>query len=484
MINTFKWKKNKLLGVKKFLVLAIDEKGILATDMYHDGEGLHVKNSAYMDFPEGVSLDNPGKLGNLLGQFIKDKKFSARKAIIGLPAKWLMIRGKDMPPSSGISVAGILKIHAEHEFSINPDDLAIDYTGNISSDNPSRLFLGAVLKKNYGNVLEAVRSAGLKVLSVTVSSMTLRSVLCRHMAQPFPDYFIFLRPGYAEILVGDREQIIDVKQIQMGKTGGPDSLLSELKRIISFSRNTEKSGEKESLMILDLSDSDGNEARVIQDSLSSQVDITACEAKTLMRKMELASSLGSKESLVSAAIIQNFLLRDAFFLDFYNSRMNEKVVWIKKNQVMWASAIVLCFIIIVFNTIYTWKSDKKDVAELKQRLSEMSEDVKSAQDIVQKMDYARKWYSDRPEVLRCLYELTMIFPIEGSIWATNLALNEEMKGIVSGRATDEKSVIEVLDGLKNSNLFNNVQMIYLRENGQSSQEVSFSMSFSFKNKGL
>ncbi len=480
MINTFRWKHNKLLGVKKILGLAIDEKGIFAADMYHEEDGFRVKNTAHMEFPEGISLNNPGRLGELLGQLLKEKRFSSKKTVIGIPAKWIMIRGKEMPPSSEASVAGILKIHAEHEFSINSGELVIDYTGNISSDNSSRLFLGAVLRKNYENVLETARSAGLNVTSVTVSSMALRDILCRHYRKSFPDYFICLRPDYAEVLVSDNEQVTDIKQVQTDRKNGSVLLISEIRRIISFSPNPEKAN----LMILNLSDSDEQDLLNIQKSLSSRLDTTFCDTQTLVKKMELSPASGDKEFLAPVAVIDNFFRRDSYYLDFYNSRMIQKVVKIKKNQIMWASAIILCLMIFIFNMIYTWESDKKDVTELKRKLSEMSEDIMSAQDTVQKAEYARKWYLDRPAVLRCLYELTMAFPVEGRIWATNLALNEGMKGIISGRAVDEKSVIEVLDSLKTSNLFDDVQMIYLRENGQNSQEISFSMSFSFKSRGL
>jgi hypothetical protein len=78
--------------------------------------------------------------------------------------------------------------------------------------------------------------------------------------------------------------------------------------------------------------------------------------------------------------------------------------------------------------------------------------------------------------------LTEAFPEEGSIWVTNLALTEKMKGVISGRASDEKSVIDVLDKLKEAGLFSGVQMIYLQDNGKTFQDVSFSMNFSFTGK--
>ncbi|MBN2372218.1 hypothetical protein JXL19_00315 [bacterium] len=483
MIDSLRW-KNKFQRGKKILGLAIEEKCIFASEMHHDGEGYRVKNVAQMDFSETLSFDKPDKLGESLAQFIRENKLSAKRAVIGLPARWLMIRQKTMPPSTGESVAGILRIHAEHEFSINPDELVIDYTGNVASDRSSQLSLGAVLRRKLNSVLGTMRAAGLKAISVTASSITLRILICKKTGMPFPDYFLCIRSEYSEFLVGKNEQVVDIKHIPGSISTGADHLISELRRIVSLCGAGENAGEKRTLMILDLSDSDEQRLPEIIKSLSTLVDVTTCDIKAVLKKMDISQVSSRKKFLPSTALVQAFDIRDSFYPDFANSRMNEKVVRIKKNQVIWASAIALCLIIFVLNMIFTWKSDKKDIAEMKLKLAEMSTDVKSAQDIVQKAGYARKWYSDRPEILRCLYELTMAFPVEGSIWATNFALNEDMKGIVSGRAVNEKSVVEVLDSIKASNLFSDVQMIYLRESGQSSQEVSFSMSFSFGNKGL
>jgi hypothetical protein len=121
-----------------------------------------------------------------------------------------------------------------------------------------------------------------------------------------------------------------------------------------------------------------------------------------------------------------------------------------------------------------------EVAELKATLAGMQADIDVARGVVDRVSDAGGWYDRRPRVLGCLRELTRVFPEEGRVWTSSLALSEEMGGIISGKANDEDSIIEVMDKMKKSDVFSDVQMIYMRDGGKDSQTVSFSMSFVFE----
>lgn len=484
MIGIFKWKDMKIIGNKNILGLAVEEKYILAADMQYDGEILHLKSTALLVLPDGVSFDKPAKVAELLLQFLRENKLTAKKVVIGLPAKWFMMRGKIVPPSTADSIAGMLKIHAEREFSMGSDELAIDYTGEIYKEKSSQLFLGAVRRKNLESVLEVVRTAGLSILSVTVSSMALRAMVCNHLNQTSPDYFLYIRPDFVEILMGENDQVFDVKHIHRNRVSGKNNFISELKRVISLYPGNSSKTEKKTMMIWDASNQDDQELLDIKNSLLPLVDIIDSDASHILKKMDIPSGADEYKNMIPASLGKAFHFKSPYYFDFYNSRMNAKIYKIKRSQIIWASVIILTLIVLVLNMLFTWQRDKRDVMDMRSRLEEMSEDTKAARDIIEKVSLARNWYSGRSDTLRCLREITLAFPVEGRVWATNLALNEEMKGIVSGKAVDEKSVIEVLDNLKDSILFFDVQMIYIRENGQVSQGVSFSMSFSFKSKGI
>lgn len=483
MINGLRNKILNIMGSRNILGLAFEEKCLLVADMHYDGENLQVKNTACLMFPEDVSIEKPGEMGELLKQFLKEKDITAKKAVIGIPAKWFMVREKILPPSKSENVPGMVRIHAEREFPIGSEELVIDYTGEVSEEKPGRLSIGAVRRQNYDNVLSAARSAGLNTVSVTPTSLALRMASPDDADNRYPDYFLYFRPGYGEIITGEDVLVTGVKYISGDDAHKADQLVSEIKRVISLKPNREGDSEKGTLMILNASDLDPYNLSELRAMLSSRFDILDGDMSVFKKKTGI-SSRKKEESLAPAALGMMYTAGGPYCLDFYNSRLDIKTSPIKKRHVTWAGVMLIVLVIFILNMLLTLKSDKNDVLAFKTRLEEMSGDIQSAQDVIRRMTLVSPWYSDRPEILLCLRELTLAFPVEGRVWATNLALNEDMKGIVSGKAVDEKSVIEILDKLKGNNMFSNTQIIHIRENGRSSQEVSFSMSFSFKGGGI
>jgi hypothetical protein len=159
--------------------------------------------------------------------------------------------------------------------------------------------------------------------------------------------------------------------------------------------------------------------------------------------------------------------------------MDAKVGRIEKRHVRMAAIVAGAVLLVLIAMVVSWKINISEVARLRGTLAGMQADIDAARDVVDKVSDARGWYSQRPRVLDCLRALTRVFPEEGRVWTSNLALSEEMTGIISGKANDEDSIIEVMDKMKKSDAFSDVQMIYMRDGGKDNREVSFSMSFVF-----
>jgi hypothetical protein len=77
----------------------------------------------------------------------------------------------------------------------------------------------------------------------------------------------------------------------------------------------------------------------------------------------------------------------------------------------------------------------------------------------------------------------MAFNYDEPVWATNFTLRDNHKGQLQGKAADQRTVLSVLDRLKNNPHFSAVQLQDLREAGQRSREVAFSISFTFVGAG-
>ncbi len=468
---------------RKILGLAVEEDSILAADIECREEGYKVTNTAEFVFPEDLSFNKPETLGQALGRFLRENGLSAKKAIIGLPAKWLLIREKTLPPSSADALAGIIKIQAEHEFSLDLADMVLDYAKREDAVESKSLLLVAVLRKTMDRMVKAVQTAGLRVVSVTASSMALTDVFRFQMLPASPRYLLYIRPDYAELLELKSRTVRSIIYIDRDLEAGVASFVSELRRIISFTQNTLESEAPEGLLVWDAALLGQEDLDDLREGLSSLVDVVDGSAFPVIDKFAFSGEAEQALFAVPAALGQLTRGEKRPAIDLLNSRMSLKKTRIEKRQIMWATAIGFTLIFCCLMLILDLQRDKEEVVFLRNRLEAMSEDIWVAEDIVQKVGMARGWYSGRPRILDCLRELTGAFPEQGRIWATNLALNENMRGIVSGKATDEQYVLEVLDKLKDNPSFSDVQMVHMRENGRSSQEISFSINFAFANRG-
>jgi hypothetical protein len=147
--------------------------------------------------------------------------------------------------------------------------------------------------------------------------------------------------------------------------------------------------------------------------------------------------------------------------------------------VVWAAALAVVVVIVCGVLLLDWRNQQQEVEDLAGQLRDMKTNVVAAKDVVDKTAFARGWYDRRPRFLDSLRELALAFPAEGRIWTTSVGIGEDLKALLSGKASDEGAVLEVLDHLAKSPKFSDVQPLYIREVGGGSSEVSFAISLRF-----
>ena len=133
--------------------------------------------------------------------------------------------------------------------------------------------------------------------------------------------------------------------------------------------------------------------------------------------------------------------------------------------------------------VLDWREDVLEVASLTGRLNDMANDLAEAKHVIDKVNFARPWYGRRPSYLDCMREVTLAFPQEVLIWTTSVAIQEDMKVVLSGKGVSESVVLDVLDRLKANPKFSDVKPLYLRQAGREEPQVAFAMSFTFSYSG-
>ncbi len=142
----------------------------------------------------------------------------------------------------------------------------------------------------------------------------------------------------------------------------------------------------------------------------------------------------------------------------------------------------------------------------------MKPDIEVTAGVVEKIALARRWTDMRPRFLEPLRELSLTLPAQARIWVTSLAMRQEMNNgvkarsadpktgrelldhvrsvtgggvpekmhiVISGKSSDEGTVLDLLDRIRRSPAFDpdTVKLLYMRGASGNNSEVAFSMTF-------
>ena len=464
--------------IRNILGLAFEDRCILAAEVHMRGGKAHLRQSGELVIADGMSQANPSELGRQLRQFLKANHFSAKAAVVGLPAKWLIAKALSVPPTSASALSGILNIQAERAFSLDPKDLVFDYYGRSNSAESSTLLLMATHGRRISHISALAKAAGLQLIAITPTSHALRSIESDNDS----DLAIYVRDDYLEFW----SPKADLPWIRHGARSAwqtqkehDKALQTEISRLLWLSPRDGPGSGPHNLTLYTSSALDGKWIESLNRSLSAQAAVAEGGARLRSVKLDAGDMKEAGASGAAAALALAGLRERKLFVDFLHSRMVPKKKITPTRTLVWAAVACVAVVAVSVAAVWDWRTDRRDIATYTEQLSAMSGDIEAARQVVERMSYAAGWTSRRPEFLECLRQLTQTFPEQGSVWATNLALRENGQGLVTGKSLAEGNVLAVLDAIKLNKVFQDVQMLYMRDAGRDTDEVSFAISFRF-----
>jgi hypothetical protein len=446
------------LGGRKSLGLAFGARSILAAEVLATGKGYRAVKSAELTLDGEAAYADPAALGRKLGAWLKDKGFTAREVVAGLPAQWLLIKERQVPPASPEALASILRIQAERDFSLDPAALVIDYIAGDKTENGQAVALAAVLKDRVEQISTVAQAAGLKLMSVTPTVMALSSAL----GAPNCLYF-----GANGTELAACQGVKTLRHVAAPGAAENGSLPGELKRLAAL--NPAQLSAREWTVCEDL----GLDAALVL-ALGQSAGLIfkpSCALKNVEATPECKNALGA-----IALAVRRF---ETTGLDFIHSRLEVKAPPKISKRTSWGLAAAAVVLLLAGFLIYDWRALASEVGELRESNAGMKETVEAAKDFVDRFNATRKWYDERPNYLECMRAITLCYPEEGKVWTTNLSVREDLKGVLTGRAADEKSVLDVLDRMKASKYLSDVKMLQMRSAGNKTTDVTFSIGFTF-----
>lgn len=431
---------------------------------------------ATFDFPTPLSADSAEQLGQSLRSFLRTHRLSARRAVAGVPAKWVVGKPIQIPPTSAENVTSLLAIQAEQAFSINYDDLVVDYSARISPSEANRVLLVAMQRSRLNEIQTLSKSAGLQLVSVTP---TAAATSLFSLTSSRTHCGIYVQNQHCDFVLCGGGLLQDIKHIP-APLGEPDAkgLSPDLRRqLLLAGQNHETSDPLEVLLWSDQADS-GESLGLLREAVDSGSRVRRGRDALLEVGHVCSEQLEpTYDAAIGLALAQTQTRLP--LIDFLNSRLAVKLETSHRKAIVWSCLLGLVLIAVAGTFYWDFHQDKAAVAEYRQALQENGDAHAAALAMKQKIAQASTWYGDRPAYLDCLRELTLAFPERGDIWVRSLSLEADGSGLVRGDAVDRASVNRLSDELMRSEAFAQIENLHTTSIGGNSQNVTYDIRFQY-----
>lgn len=453
---------------KLVLGIAFGPGLIQVAELAFDAKSAKLLRAAEFVFTDGDSLDKPVELGKKFAAFLKQNKFGAKQAVAGLPTQWLMLKEKTAPAMSAENLAGMLRLQAERDFSLEPTDLVLDYVAGDAAEADGKgarpLLLAAAMSARIGHIATVLKTAGLSVRTLAASSLELSLA------------------SYAGTVLSAGPFGAELHLLSRGNLVTPCVLASSISEDGAWIASATAEGRRALGMraadpsapvglwngahigagnIADLANGLGAPIRAL--SQFAGVDASAVPDAQRFGHATALARLGKSPG--SAA------------LNFFDSKLVEKPRGAFAQIKGWMTLAALLAVICVGWLAVSWYQDSSELSTLKQQSDTLKADTESAKTFVSRYASTQGWYDKRPNLLDCLKELAEVIPADGGAWMTKLSVKEDFRCEMSAKAVNDKRYFEVLDRIDKNEAFRDVKLMYMNKQDKKNTDVSFAISF-------
>lgn len=402
---------------KKVLGVALGERSLIAAEVVLAGEQPQVTAVGELAYPEGVSVTSTEELARLLSGLLRERGFTARQAVVGLPAKWLVVRPKEVPPADAQTVTEMLRLSAESEFPSDIKDLVYDFAGTVGDAQAKSVLMMATPQKYVDAAVAVCEAARLQAVAVTSSAVALGEATARTMAKD--PLVLAVTPAGAEMTVQTGSAASAIRHLRAPEPQPP--FVSELRRAMLTAVSNGRAGRE-----LILWDGAGIGASGLGEDLGMTVRSGDLPALGVETPATSANGSGRKYAAAVALGLTGIGLGEES-VDFLHSRLAPP----KEQRVpRWAITGGLAVLVLVALAIFAYA----DIQQLQSTLSKKQAEfdaqktrLDTAEAFVSKVSFAQAWHGGNPRYLACLQDLTNAVPEDMQTYMTSVVIHEAPK---------------------------------------------------------
>ena len=490
----------KPLRLNRVIGLALGEQSALVAEVAaapgKGGGPPQVRRVAEFRYPDGVTPAQPAELGAALLPFLRDGSFTAKSAVVGLPARWLIAKPKDVPPADPATLADLLRIQAEGEFSSEQRDLVYDYAADATAGHPKSVLLMATPQRYVDAAVAMCAAAKLTAVAVTPSAVALGAATAADHGQGATSPLVLaVGSGGAELTAQAGPAPSAVRHLRgPGADGDPKPFLGELRRAVSTlpASSSSSASSADRRMVLWGTDAD---AAALNGNLGFPV--TAGELAALGVTTGDVNGDGRRFA-AAVALAASAVGENVRAVDFLHPRLAAP----KARRVpRWAVSAALAAVVLVLVGVLAYNDLQRRQATLRKLQADVDTFRQPAVDataFVRQVSFAQGWHGGNPRYLGCLRDLTTALPPDGQTFVTSLSVREPPRptgtagaaavkvggvtplvGHLDGKTSDVSRAQQAVDRIQAVPAFTNVKLGGAAIGTGRDKEVSFSVTFNY-----
>ena len=501
------------VGTRRVLGVAFEERYAIVSEVRFARGVRHVERTGEFLFPDDAGWQDPQRLGKAFGQFLRQQRFSANRAVVGLPAKWLMAREVNVPPAAPAATANIVRLEAEREFSPDPAALGLDYADALDAREARPVFLVGALRERLKQAQAVAEAARIKLLAVTSSALAVSSATTD--SSPAVGITLILRPGNSDLVacVGRQFCVMQHVLIPEAAPAGAEvapgvlvaALETEVRRALgTVTRNHAQEGAAE-LTIWDGIGLPSEALRGMTARLGFEVKLRSQLPEVSLRPAQTGEAPALVRFVPATALGISALNGHRPAIDLLHSRLEPPAKKLLGRRALLALGTAAVVAAAVAALAVFWQREQASVAAKKQEYERLKPEIDVAQELVDKIALTRDWYEGRPRLLDCLRELTLVTPADGRVWFTKVTIKpvimvenrpvaaqagkplpgkappkKVLQVALIGVASDEKPLLEMRDRLGRVKGVSDLKTSMNSRNAvKTGREVGFSIDFSY-----
>jgi len=433
----------------------------------------------------GLTLEDPKALGAALRKALREAGFSARSAVVGIPARDLLALEVPSPPAGEAdAIRAAIEKELEQRLAVELKDLV--YSVGATGKTGERVFVVAAARRVVDGITAALAAAGLKLEAIAPSALAWLSACnatgtAAHVLRgaDWSD-IVALHDGDPVLLRAFRPTPGATAESEQAR------LVLELRRAMWSLRPSalEPPGSAQPPCVAWRFVTDLLPLAPPADSGSEpdgDLDLSE-DAGRLVEGFQWPADIPHVERFGIAAALAGFGSRSVLPPWSLVGRPARTQAARGRRRRIVIGATAAALVLAVAGGWFDLRSREAEVAALEAQLAAIEPDVKDAEMFVDRVGFGLEWFDARPSFLASLYEATLAFPEEGGAWATSYSARDGLASVVACKGADTQAALALLDKLKKNPNLVDVKLLEMREAGGKSREVTFTVSFRRKER--